>query len=310
MQKVRWAGIDEAGYGPNLGPLVMTAVVAEAPEGTVVDVWNDLSNTVGRAGTPSNRLAIDDSKLIYKAGVGRSALDAGVLALLNAIGRPMPSTFGELLQALETGSLEEAELTPWIDSDPLWKAPPLPCLDPFAQVPWRLVDVRAVVVGPARFNAGLNATGSKATVHFQAFRGLLDRLWRDTTVDCSTKVVGDKHGGRHYYLDLLVDAFPDAWIDRGPEGPELSRYVIRQGGRRLELSLRPKADSGDGLVALASMVAKSVREHWMDAFNTYWARRIPHLKATAGYPQDALRFRREIEAASTVPDPDLWWRRK
>ena len=24
-----WAGIDEAGYGPNLGPLVMTAVIAE-----------------------------------------------------------------------------------------------------------------------------------------------------------------------------------------------------------------------------------------------------------------------------------------
>ena len=27
---MRWVGIDEAGYGPNLGPLVMTAVVAES----------------------------------------------------------------------------------------------------------------------------------------------------------------------------------------------------------------------------------------------------------------------------------------
>ena len=25
---MRWVGIDEAGYGPNLGPMVMTAVIA------------------------------------------------------------------------------------------------------------------------------------------------------------------------------------------------------------------------------------------------------------------------------------------
>ena len=33
LAKVRWVGIDEAGYGPNLGPLVMTAVIAEDREG-------------------------------------------------------------------------------------------------------------------------------------------------------------------------------------------------------------------------------------------------------------------------------------
>ena len=31
---MRWVGIDEAGYGPNLGPLVMTAVIAGSPRDT------------------------------------------------------------------------------------------------------------------------------------------------------------------------------------------------------------------------------------------------------------------------------------
>ena len=41
-----WVGIDEAGYGPNLGPLVMTAVVAAGPDDRRPDLWGDLSATM------------------------------------------------------------------------------------------------------------------------------------------------------------------------------------------------------------------------------------------------------------------------
>ena len=100
----------------------------------------------------------------------------------------------------------------------------------------------------------------------------------------STRVVGDKHGGRHYYYGPLVQAFPDTWIDRGREGPELSRYTLRAGSRRMELSLAPKADGNDGLVALASIVSKTIRELWMDVFNRYWCSRVPGLRPCAGTP--------------------------
>ena len=128
----------------------------------------------------------------------------------------------------------------------------------------------------------------------------------------ATFVIGDKHGGRHYYLGPLSQAFADAWIDRGPERADSSRYTIRDGGRRLELSLVPRADRDDGLVALASIVSKMVRELWMDGFNGYWRARVPGLRPTAGYPVDAQRFRRAIEslAATAGCDPGSWWRSK
>jgi len=318
----RWVGIDEAGYGPNLGPLVMTAVAVESPDDRPPDVWNDLAQTVCRAGQHPDRLWVDDSKAIYGAGKGRDRLDATCLALAAAAGNDAapPATFGGLLAALGAGGLDGAELTPWLDADDL----PFPCgasvsaceaacsLRPFEGAPWRIAAVRTVVVGPARFNAGLDRTGSKASVHFEAFTRLLTGAWELAADGAATHVNGDKHGGRHFYYGPLADAFPDAWIDRGVEGPDLSRYVVRGAGRRLEVSFRPRADAADGLVALASVVSKAVREHWMDAFNAYWCARVPGLKPTAGYPVDAARFRKAIEplCANQGLPPALWWRAK
>ena len=74
---------------------------------------------------------------------------------------------------------------------------------------------------------GWRRSGSKAEVHFEAFARLLRRVWERAADGAVTFVTGDKHGGRHYYLEPLSQAFPDAWIDRGPEGPDLSRYTIR-----------------------------------------------------------------------------------
>jgi hypothetical protein len=319
---MRWVGIDEAGYGPNLGPLVMTAVVAEGPGPREPDVWTDLAATAARAGDASDRLWVDDSKAVLRVPRGRARLEATCLALVAAARGSIPGSLADLLSAVGAGTLEDAELTPWLDAgaeaeglapkEVRLAAPPAP----FEGAPWRISGVHAVVVGPARFNAELAMTGSKARVHFAAFTRLLAPLWegagqRGFEGD-ATYVRGDKHGGRHFYYGPLIEAFPDVWIDRGAEGPELSRYTLRAPGRRLELSLAPRADADDGLVALASIVSKTVREWWMDLFNAHWTARIPGLRPTAGYPVDSQRFRQVIEpvCAARGLDPSLWWRLK
>ena len=307
-----WVGIDEAGYGPNLGPMVMTAVVAEGPDDRPIDLWADLAATVSRARGPADRLWVDDSKRVYKARKGRDRLDAACLAVVEASGRGRPETFGALLGAVGAGTLDEVELSPWIEADPRLESTRSTSANPLGGAHWRIIEARAVVVGPKRFNAGLDKAGSKAIVHFAAFAELIRHIWGCTREGVSASVRGDKHGGRHFYGDALAETFPGAEVDRGDEGPELSRYTIRDGPRRLELGLSPRADADDGLVALASLVSKHIRESWMDAFNAHWLGRIPGLKPTAGYPLDAIRFRAAIEADCRERglDPSTWWRRK
>jgi hypothetical protein len=331
---VRWVGIDEAGYGPNLGPLVMTAVIAESrdeleghrdyPHLPTPDLWCDLAATVDRGGGDAGRFWVDDSKIVLRGGHGRTRLEATCLALIDALGRKLPRNQAELLHALGAGTPEGVELDRWQcspGSAVLW--PPagliedlgnrLACkpLEP-AERNWRITAVRSVVLGPERFNGRLATLGSKASVHFTAFRELLRHVWDLAADGRPTDVQGDKHGGRHYYLAPLIEAFPETWIDRGVEGPALSRYQIRDPDRSMSLSLSPRADGKNGLVALASIVSKTVREVWMDVFNAYWTVRVQGLQPTAGYPVDAARFRRIIEPIALAGglDLDLWWRRK
>jgi hypothetical protein len=330
---LRWVGIDEAGYGPNLGPLVLTGVVAEwnveraargcAPPRTL-DFWGDLAQTVDRAGGDPGKVWVDDSKRILHGGKGRARLEHAFRAAIGAIGRPVPESIVDLLAILGAGTLEEVEIARWLEE----RKVPAPKLvgDASASLAtmaaqqvlcpahsnWRLTAIRSVIIGPARFNRALAATGVKSAVHFGAFAELLRWIWDQAGDGASTQVACDKHGGRHYYFPGLCQTFPDAWIDRGDEGPDLSRYAIRDRSRTIEIRLSPRADQTDGLVALASLVSKALRELWMDVFNGYWSARLPGLRPTAGYPLDATRFRREIDQAACADncDPATWWRIK
>ena len=57
------------------------------------------------------------------------------------------------------------------------------------------------------------------------------------------------------------------------------------------------------------MASKYLRELAMLAFNDYWRSRVPNLQPTAGYPQDAKRFRAEIAEVQRqlhIADRVLW----
>src|SRR3954451_24084725 len=73
-------GLDEAGYGPNLGPLVMASSACHVPEDAPPSLWKLLRRAVRRTDHKADdRLLIDDSKKVNQGDDGLARLEAGVL---------------------------------------------------------------------------------------------------------------------------------------------------------------------------------------------------------------------------------------
>src|SRR5262245_56173963 len=78
-------GIDEAGYGPNLGPFVMSSVACRLPDALAdADLWKVLKSVVcRRRNSKKGRIFIEDSKKVYSPGRGLCDLERGVWAALS-----------------------------------------------------------------------------------------------------------------------------------------------------------------------------------------------------------------------------------
>jgi len=79
------AGIDEAGYGPRLGPMVVAMATLKCEEKiSALDPWKQLAPLIGEAGRKkSDVISIADSKKLHRSGTGDlSRLEEGVLSFV------------------------------------------------------------------------------------------------------------------------------------------------------------------------------------------------------------------------------------
>jgi hypothetical protein len=162
---------------------------------------------------------------------------------------------------------------------------------------------------PGVFNQDLARLPTKADVEWRLIEGLLSTIlsepgdWREAVVWV------DRLGGRRFYRSQVEELAGDDFPLTLEESAKRSAYQFQSAGRKVTVSFEVKADQRRLPVALASMVAKYLRECSMDGLNRFWARHIPDLKPTAGYPGDARRYLQQIEpflGPLGIPKTAVW----
>ncbi len=301
-------GIDEAGYGPLLGPLVASAVALEVPEGLLrADLWEVLGKAVsaqkkGLAG----RVLIADSKKVYNRKKGIDPLRRAVLAGLHTWrnGQTTMATAGEVLSLICPQLLERVGLYPWYQG---LAAQPLghDAAD---------ISIAGGVLGKTMAGHGISISGiqsrcldvafyndrvskvkNKSRVLFTEICSLISQAFEQNASDAEPmQVIVDRQGGRINYQRELLRMFPGFSLSVIRQDEKMSSYEMAQSGKTMRIHFCMKADSKYLTVALASMVSKYLREVMMASLNNYFCNLCDDLKPTAGYWQDGQRFVKDL----------------
>ena len=287
---------DEAGYGPKLGPLIITGtawkVQGQPDRQTLEGLFQPLREP-SQCGEDS--VIVDDSKAVFKPSGGLSGLHAVMSACMNWCKRSEDS-LAEALTWLAADDVESIRRTPWLDlkqNDVPWLGTEQTsaCVQKWKSSGLELIGFSSRVITARRFNEFCAAGSNKADLLSQCTLNLIRSLIQQYRCRSeSVEVYCDRHGGRRYYAGVLQHVFSEQLVQVRGESAQESAYQLSGSGADLSVRFTVKGDRFTP-VALASMQAKYLRERCMQALNHYFAQRYGGtLKPTAGYPVDADRF--------------------
>ncbi len=218
-------GTDEAGYAPNLGPLVISSTVwridddsaepiaARRPRGgrhktaegivaacatlpadkrpVELDLYRRLRRVVCADPNPEpnqRKLSIADSKALYSPARGLGNLERGVLALLALLVDELPGDWRSAWHLLDRETAEQLDQLPWHDG----YDSPLP----------HAADREDVLAAAERLRAGLAQAGVDLMHVRSTAKSFRSRL-TNRLCNCGNKAEAAFHG---WTLDLVAEA--------------------------------------------------------------------------------------------------------
>ena len=300
------AGVDEAGLGPILGPLVVGGVTMAGPEGTAP--WRLLQGHVSKLKHVKGKVRVADSKKVRAGPHGMLRLEETALVFWTALHGEPPTDLASWLVALGH-DLEPLQRCPWYEELAL----PLPRI---ADRDWvtltgalvaralrrggaELLDIAVRAVDVEEWNVLIADTDNKSRAHFHAYSEVLGelvrRLWPRIGEDDACQLVADRCGGRMRYRADLARLCPEADVTVQKEAPGTSSYQLQQAHRDMTVTFAERAEDRAFPTALASCFAKYLRELMIESLNRWFQARVPDLKPTAGYYVDGHRFLDDVQ---------------
>jgi len=297
-------GIDEAGFGPILGPLVVSSSMFSMPDNLLnSDLWQLLRKSASNSRKHiSGRLLIADSKKAFIRSQGIKNIQRTVLACLNCLEKN-PSSLNDLLMLLCPNCCQRLKNYPWYkntqdyslsyDHADLSIASEV-FKDNLISNDIKLLELKSYCLDVAYYNKMVNTVRNKANVLFSATSMLIKHAF-DNFDDDQIQVIIDRQGGRIHYRKKLLTMFENMDLKIIQQTPNNSSYELQANGKKMRLHFVVKADNRFLPVSLASMVSKYLRELLIDNINHYFRNFHSDLKPTAGYWKDGLRFIQDIK---------------
>ena len=297
-------GIDEAGFGPILGPLVVSSSAFRVPDNLVwANHWEILRASVSdKRASLKGRLLIVDSKKAFTRTIGIKHLRRTVLATLKHLGGE-PKNLTDLISSLCPDCLDHIAEYPWYkkagdyqlggDDGDIGIAVSMLRAD-LANQHIELLGLKSRCLEVAHYNRMVTAVDNKAKVLFTAVAELMQSAI-DAFAGDDLDIVVDRQGGRSHYQRQLQLMFGESQLRIIHEDQDRSSYEMKTNNRKIRVHFVVGADSKFLPVSLASMACKYLREVLVENINNYFLSFNPAIKPTAGYWQDGLRFIEDIK---------------
>ena len=296
------AGLDECGYGPILGPLIVASSIFLIKEDPETNMWTQLQESVGKHKKGlKDRILVCDSKKAYSRQSGFKYLEQTVRAFMSQL-LPEKVCFSSILPLLSNMALQ-IDRYPWYSSVYNSCQPETNRTDFYVLTEnmkhegIEFIDFRSCCIDVREFNKLIESTGNKANVVTNSVLKLIQQII-SIAIFCTVKkiiIYCDRLGGRTYYEEMLK-TLPDVEIIDKEESSKNSKYKlsIDKGKRELNIQFEVGADDKYLPVALASMVAKLIREKILQYMNDYFTKLQPGLRPTAGYWTDGWRWLEDL----------------
>ena len=312
-------GIDENGYGPVLGPLVVTATAFKIDRRE--NFWQ-LLNLAKNPDYPEKLVVTDSKKLFSKNSLNRCRMgEKTVFSFFYLLFKTFPknsdrflskillnfSLFPQLCKESRTEvkpCWEEIFLPLWLQESLINEATTSsPVVARFIELKKKIkkeagklrkklkrekiefLGLKSICICPFQFNRLVKGK-SKSYLNYLQFEKLISYFLQKK--EKNFYISADRIGGQKRYLPLLKRGFLRDWnCQTLEEKKEISSYGLNLKGKEATISFLQNGEEKEFSIALSSLFGKYIREIFMKRINKFFQNYNPELKPVSGY-RDSL----------------------